>query len=178
MENYTWQKRTLEQSILRWATFISYYCWFKWFRYKLIISLHWKIQMLPYIQPVKQGWFASNHTCAYVSICMCHFCEGKRFHCELFVRLKGMFNLWVITLHHFPTQLQVIFKKPKECPKFVPKMSRWAHSHTTPINSAGQVWAARSAHYIHTLGGTALPSLPAAGSPATCTRASPSRSHD
>ena len=73
------------------------------------------------------------------SICIYDSLEGTVIRSELFLLLKSIFNLWVRTLHHFPTQLQVIFKNPKECPKFVPKMSRWAHSHTTPKNPDGQV---------------------------------------
>lgn len=75
---------------------------------------------------------------------------GGVFHNGLFLLLQKTFNLWVIILHHFPTQLQVICKNPKECPKFVPKMSRWAHSHTTPINPASQACVASSVHHVYT----------------------------
>lgn len=99
--------------------------------------------------------------------------EGKVVHSELFLLLKSIFNLWVRTLHHFPTQLQVIFKNPKECPKFVPKMSRWAHSHTTPKNPDSQACTAWSAHHVHTPQGAGMLLLPPAGAPAThtCTTA-------
>ena len=62
MENYTRQKRIFKQAILRGATFISCCCCFKWFKYKWIILLHWKIQMLPHIHPMKQHWFVNQHT--------------------------------------------------------------------------------------------------------------------
>lgn len=105
--------------------------------------------------------------------------KGKIFHHEFFLLLKRSFNLWVRILHHFPTQLQVIFKNPKECPKFVPKMSRWAHSHTTPVNPAGRACAASSAppssHSTRCAGGLILPQ---AAAPATCTCSSRRRSQD
>lgn len=113
-----------------------------------------------------------------LSICICYFCDGKLFHNELFLWLKRILDLWVITLHRFPTQLQVIFKNPKECSKLVPKMSRWAHLHTTPINRVGQACAAWSAHHIHTPRRAGIPILPPAWFPATGICTSPCRPRD
>lgn len=134
--------------------------------------------MLPHVPPMRQGWFVNKHMQTDASIRTCYFHEGKIFHSELFLWLKRIFNLCIITLHHFPTQLQVIFKNPKECPKFVPKMSRWANSHTTPINSAGQACAVWPAYHVHTPRGAGISILPPTRSPATCTCRFLCRPHD
>lgn len=156
------------------ATLISCCCCFKWFK----DQLHLEIEMLPHVHPGKRDWL-NRHPHTYVPICACYPLEGNVFHRELSLLLNRVFNLCIIvTLHHFPTQLQVMVTSPKACPKAIPKTSRWAHSHNTPINSGGQGSTAWStAHHVHTPRDAGDLTLAPAGSPATPTRRSPWASH-
>lgn len=77
--------------------------------------------------------------------------------------IKSIFNLWVRTLHHFPTQLKS-YLRIKECPKFVSKMSRWnALAYHAKKSRGPGVHGLIPAHHVHTPQGAGILLLPQQG---------------